>query len=68
MRAVTQHDFRPAFRRLSDLMGWDDLPTGPPPITLPAPRPIPPARQDAVTVQRRAEWLKALARATRGHA
>ena len=43
---MTHHDFRPAFRRLSAVMGWDDLPAGPPPN----------------------EWLKALARATRGAA
>lgn len=63
---MTQFDHGPAFRRLSVLMGWDDLPTGPPPVTAPAPRPLPPARQDAASVARRAEWLRALARATRG--
>jgi len=65
---MTHHDFRPAFRRLSAVMGWDDLPTGPPPVTTPAPRPMPPVRQDAASVARRAEWLRALARATRGAA
>lgn len=61
------HDFRPAFERLSALMRWDELDDNGPPI-ITAPRPLPPARQDAASVARRAEWLRALARATRGAA
>lgn len=56
-----QHDFRPAFNRLSRTMGWDNLDDNGPPAVC-APRPMPPARQDAATISRRRTLLSALAR------
>lgn len=55
------HDFTPAFNRLAAIHGWDDIDPGPPPAVC-APRPMPPARQDAASINRRRTLLAALAR------
>lgn len=58
-------DHGPAFERLSALMGWDNLPAGPPPVTHTTPRAIPPVHHDTASVQRRTRVLRALARIRR---
>lgn len=58
---MTQHDFRPAWERLSAVMGWDDLDDDGPAI-IPAPRTVPPARRDTAAIARRNRALAALAR------
>ncbi len=58
------HDFRPAFDRLANLMGWDKLDDNGPPI-ITGPRSVPPVRRDADTIARRNRALAALARIRR---
>lgn len=58
---MTHHDFRPAFDRLANLMGWDKLDDNGPPI-ITGPRSVPPVRRDADTIERRNRALAALAR------
>ena len=59
---MTHFDHTPAFRRLSAVMGWDQLDdNGPPAVTSP-PRAMPPASRDAATIRRRRALLTALAR------
>jgi hypothetical protein len=57
---MTHHDFRPAWERLSAVMGFDELDDNGPPIT--APRSVPPVRRDADTIEQRNRALAALAR------
>ena len=52
---MTHHDFRPAWQRLSALMGWDELDDNGPPI-ITGPRSVPPVRRDAETRSRRYQW------------
>ncbi len=62
---MTHHDFRPAFDRLANLMGWDELDDNGPPIITGPPRSIPPTRRDADTIAARNRALAALARIRR---
>lgn len=55
------HDFRPAWQRLSAVMGFDELDDNGPPIVT-GPRSVPPVRRDAEAIARRNRALAALAR------